>query len=375
MRKLNFIKLTFIFFLAINFSSKSYGQKQQNEILSPDGKINMQLSVSNGKLFYRILYKNKPVIEPSTLGLTINGDSVYNTTNCKLLKNSEVNTNFPWRGVHSSALNHYRDAVFTVENSTPASSYEFEARVFNDGVAFRYLFHAADSVVVKADNSTFRIAGGSTIWSQGDVGAYEGKYTEQKIEDIKEGQLAGPPLTIKLPKNQGYAAITEGGVLDFAGMSLKATGNNTFQANLATPVHSGKNLATPWRIIEIGADLNTLVNCDMVADVSPAPDKTLFPQGFATSWIRPGKSVWSWLADNGGVTFENMKRFSDFAGQLGIPYNLVDEGWSRWQDGSKDKWTLLKELVDYSKQRGVKNMGLESISRQKRRSRFKRQTG
>jgi alpha-glucosidase len=49
-----------------------------------------------------------------------------------------------------------------------------------------------------------------------------------------------------------------------------------------------------------------------------------------------------------------MKVFSDLASELGFEYNLVDEGWSDWKDGSRDCWDLMKELVDYSAKKGVK---------------------
>src|SRR5690606_39701402 len=48
-----------------------------------------------------------------------------------------------------------------------------------------------------------------------------------------------------------------------------------------------------------------------------------------------------------------LKQFSKWAGELGIPYNLVDDGWNNWKDGDKDSWTMMKDLVDYSRQQGV----------------------
>ncbi|HEY0175252.1 MAG TPA: glycoside hydrolase family 97 catalytic domain-containing protein, partial [Pedobacter sp.] len=195
---------------------------------------------------------------------------------------------------------------------------------------------------------------GSMVWSQNDIGGYEGKYLKQEIAELKEGQKAGPPLTIALPDRLGFAAITEAGLTDFAGMSLIAGGNRSYKAYLTGNTLKTGKVITPWRVIEVGKDLNTLVNCDIIANVSPKPDATLFPKGFVTDWIKPGMSVWSWLAGNGDVTFENMKKFSVWAGQLGIPYNLVDEGWSGWKDEGKDKWQLIRELVDYSAQQKVK---------------------
>jgi alpha-glucosidase len=130
-------------------------------------------------------------------------------------------------------------------------------------------------------------------------------------------------------------------------MSLLAEGERKFTAALAGPTHLSGDIKTPWRIVEIGPDLNTLVNCDIIQDVSPPMDKALFPDGFNTNWIKPGKSAWSWLAGNGGVTFENMKRFSKWAGELGFRYNLVDEGWYKWHEGDKDQWDLLNPNSDY----------------------------
>jgi alpha-glucosidase len=49
-----------------------------------------------------------------------------------------------------------------------------------------------------------------------------------------------------------------------------------------------------------------------------------------------------------------MKRFTDWAAELGIEYNLVDEEWSDWKTDGKGSWDMMKELVDYSAKKGVK---------------------
>lgn len=98
------------------------------------------------------------------------------------------------------------------------------------------------------------------------------------------------------------------------------------------------------------------MNCNIIANVSSSYDKKLFPNGYNTDWIKPGRSVWSWLAKTRSVTLENMKHFSDLAAELGFEYNLVDEGWSNWKDSinHKDNWDMMKELVDYSAAKGVR---------------------
>ena len=96
----------------------------------------------------------------------------------------------------------------------------------------------------------------------------------------------------------------------------------------------------------VGADLNTLVNCDIVDNVSPPPDPALFPEGLDTGWVKPGRAVWRFL-DGGENSLEGMKEFSRLAGELGFEYNVIEGFWQRWTDAQ------LRELVDDSKAHGV----------------------
>jgi alpha-glucosidase len=221
---------------------------------------------------------------------------------------------------------------------------------------------------VPDEGSAFTIPGGSTVWFHDFEGHYEGIHQKRAIADVKEGEWAAPPLTIKLPNRAGYAAITEGALVDYAGMGLRADGKRGFKAvlghvlpishpfdlrygkdeakRLSKPAVFDGMITTPWRVVMIGKDLNTLVNCDVVNSVSPPPDKTMFPQGLKTDWIKPGRAVWRYL-DGGDNTFEGIKEFSRLAGELGFEYNVVEGLWHRWTEDQ------MRELVDYSKQSNV----------------------
>jgi len=125
------------------------------------------------------------------------------------------------------------------------------------------------------------------VWSQSNIKYYEGRYSKKLIDTVKTGELIGPPVTVELPGNAGYAAITEGGLTDFAGMSLIVNGGRIMQANLSGSTKKKGIIETPWRIIEIGKDLNTLVNCDIIANVSPKYNAALFPEGYNTDLLKP----------------------------------------------------------------------------------------
>jgi alpha-glucosidase len=90
-------------------------------------------------------------------------------------------------------------------------------------------------------------------------------------------------------------------------------------------------ITTPWRVVLIGADLNTLVNSDVIPNLCPPPDPKLFPKGIDTAWCKPGRAVWKWL-DGGAATFEGMKEFCRLAGELGFEYNVVEGHWHKWSD-------------------------------------------
>jgi len=115
---------------------------------------------------------------------------------------------------------------------------------------------------------------------------------------------------------------------------------------LAVPAAMAGTITTPWRVVMVGSELNTLVNCDIIGNVSPPPDKKFFPAGLNTGWIKPGRAVWKYL-DGGENTLDGMKEFSRLAGELGFEYNVVEGFWQRWTEAE------MRELTDYSRQQKV----------------------
>ena len=344
------MRINIILFFLLMAGRPLMAQVKSLKVSSPDQSVVYTLSVQDGRVTYMISRKGIPVIDPSHLGLQLD-NSLYGAGNSlKVLQRKSVNHTYATRGFHSLATDHYNLLYLKVMGM---NAYEIAVKVFNDGVAFQYILANTGKSEVKDDLTEFSIPAGSTVWSQDNITTYEGNYAEQKIEAIKAGQIAGPPLTVQLAGEKGYASITEAGLTDFAGMSLLAKGSRIFKANLTGLTYKNAIVKTPWRVILIGGTLNQLVNSDIITNVSATMDPELFPKGYATDWIKPGKSVWSWLAGNGDVTFDNMKRFSAWAGKLGFSYNLVDEGWSKWQSQCKDKWAMMKDLVDYSHKKNV----------------------
>ena len=338
-------------------------------VTSPNGAIEIALLPADGsRLTYGVTFRNRPVIEVSPLGILVDGVDLGQGVEAGKVESYRANEHYPSRGVHSQATNRFNGARIALRHSASGTDSVLDVRVFDDGIAFRYIVPGKGSRV--ADEATaFALPAGATVWYHDLHGHYEGVHTKKSIADVAAGDWAAPPLTVKLPDAAGYAAITEAAVIHFAGMVLQADGQGAFRARLghappasypftlrygdaeaarlAQPAAISGTITTPWRVVMIGPDLNTLVNCDIVSNLAPPPDPRFFPQGLHTDWIKPGRAVWKYLDGGGENTLETMKQFSRLAGELGFEYNLVEGFWQRWNESE------LRELIDYSRARNV----------------------
>jgi alpha-glucosidase len=319
------------------------------------------------QLSYQVTFKNNPVIDLARLGIIIDDVDLGKNAEVDKVDNYHVSEKYQSRGVHSRARNHCNGARVRVKHPGTATNYTIEMRSFNDGIAFRHVVPGQQQQRTPDEASAFVIPAGSTMWFHDFEGHYEGVHAKKEIAEVKQGEWAAVPMTFKLPNGTGYGSITEAALINYAGMGLQADGNRVFKARLghalpvsypfrlrykedterlAKPASIAGTITTPWRVVMVGADLNTLVNSDIINNLSPRPDPNIFPAGLNTEWLKPGRSVWKYL-DGGENTFEGMKEFSQLAGQLGFEYNLVEGFWQRWPE------TELKELVDFSRQHKV----------------------
>jgi alpha-glucosidase len=337
-------------------------------VKSPNGGVQFELVPgADSSLAYRVLFQDKPVIDTSSIAMTLNGLNLSCGVEVGKAEAYRVDEKYPWRGVHSEAHNYCNGVKIPIESVKDRIGYTLEVRAFDDGIAFRHIIPGGEMPRVPDESTAFLIPAGSTVWYHNLEGHYEGVHNRKAIADVKEGDWAGPPMTIQLPNGQGYAAITEAALMNYSGMVLQADGRRGFRARLGhsapasypfrlrykddverltKPASIRGTITTPWRVVLMGADLNTLVNSDIVSNLAPPPDKALFPDGLRTSWIKPGRCVWKYL-DGGESTLEGMKDFSKWASQLGFEYNLLEGFWQKWTDDQ------MRDLVAYSKERHV----------------------
>jgi alpha-glucosidase len=348
--------------LSSSFQSNNVG------VAGPDGRVRFEiLAREQARLSYHVTFRNREVIEASALGIVIDGLDLGQGVEIGRAERYRMNERYAWRGVHSEAVNRCNGAKISLKHRKSGVGFTMDVRAFNDGVAFRFVVPGDEKPRVPDETTAFMLPAGSAVWYHDFEGHYEGRHVRKEISEVKPGEWAAPPLTIKLPGREGYASITEAALVNYAGMGLQADGRRGFDLRLGhahpvsypfrlryagdverlkQPAAIAGTITTPWRVVMIGADLNALVNCDIVSHVSPPPDTKLFPEGIKTDWLKPGRAVWKYL-DGGESTLEEVKNFSRLAGELGFEYQVVEGFWSRWSEAQ------MLEAVEFSRRQKV----------------------
>jgi alpha-glucosidase len=349
---------------------------EEVKVTSPNGKVQFTILPNAERLSYTVSMGGTTVIAPSTLSLTVDGYDLASGVIFSNVTRETISETYPWHGAHSTATNHCHTATLSLTHDLSFTPYTLEVRAFNDGVAYRFVVPGAENVSRVPDEfSNFVLPTGTTVWFHDLDGHYEAPYEQSDIAAVKAGQWAGPPLTFHLPGGAGYGSITEANLVDYAGMALECDGRNGWVVGLGhrQPVNYpyelryGRNeakrlgkpaaitgtITTPWRVVLVAADLNTLVNSDVLPNLCPPADPNLFPQGMNTPWVEAGLAVWDYVDRNylprsSTNQFENMKLFSRLGGEVGAKYHILEGFAYGWPDEQ------IREFVNYSKQQGVR---------------------
>jgi alpha-glucosidase len=342
---------------------------EQVQVTSPDGNVVLTVPPNAERLMFTVTLGGTLVIDPSTIVMKLDGYDLSSGVVLGNVERYEINESYLWRGAHSTASDHCNGARIALQHDLSFTNYTLEIRAFDDGVAFRHVIPGQDDTSrVPDEYTTFVVPAGSTVWHHDLGGHYEAEYEKSDISDVPPGQWAGPPVTFKLPGNAGYGSITEANLVDYSGMALEADGrrglvtalghrqplNYPYELRygreeakrLGKPASIRGTITTPWRVVMVGCDLNTLVNSTIMPNLCPPPDPKYFPDGIETAWVKPGRAVWRYL-DGGDRSFEGMKAFSRMAGELGFEYHVIEGFWSEWSDEQ------IKEIADYSRRLGV----------------------
>nr|WP_314289043.1 glycoside hydrolase family 97 protein [uncultured Capnocytophaga sp.] len=405
-----------IFLTCVLIANLSVAQQQS----SPDGNVVLSFSLKNdGTPSYKVSYKNKPVINESTLGFTLKKADPL-TNNFKVVDTKKSTFKETWKpvwGEESEILNHYNELLVSLEQNNTNRKMNIRFRVYNEGVGFRYEFPSQKELtyfVVEEELSQFAMTGDHTAWwIPGDYDTQEYDYTESKLSEIRGlmkeavtenvSQFAFSPTGVQTSlmmktKDGLYINLHEAALVDYSLMNLNLDDKTfVFQSWLTPDAKGDKGYLmapchSPWRTIMVSDDARKILASRLILNLNE-------PCAIAdTSWIKPvkyvgvwwemitGKNSWSYTNDlptidlntvdysktkpNGthGANNEEVRKYIDFAAKHGFDQVLV-EGWNiGWEDwfGNKKDYVFdfvtpypdfdLKALNEYAHSKGVKLM-------------------
>ncbi|MFJ7489927.1 glycoside hydrolase family 97 catalytic domain-containing protein [Streptomyces sp. NPDC097727] len=320
----------------------------------PDGpRAELRLDRATGSLSLAVSREGGTVIAPSSVGIVTERADL--TEGLGFLGRSDRSVDEHYRtgaGKTRSRIVHMRESRFRFGTAAGARL-DLLVRASADGVAYRYVLPDNTGNVLR-EASAFTLPEGASAW----LGNYR-KDNENLFNAYSAaGAPAGEYMMQGLFRTEGgYALVAESDLTGrYSGARLiHDAGSTTYRVKLWDEQVQVKGaLTTPWRAVVTG-DLATVTESTFTDDLAPASEVR------DTSWIKPGRALWTWLAGGrpAGQSLEMQKGYVDYAAARHWPYTVVDAGWyfdpDQWDvtdpDWQSHSW--IPELVRYGRERGV----------------------
>ena len=293
-------------------------------LVSPNGRISLEQRDGRFVLNYR--QQHVIDIAASQVALPLKGIKAQRLkTDYRMLSGKRLHC--------TNQANEYRVGDMTV-------------RLYDDGLAYRY-----ESPV--KEQAAYVIPEGMKRWMMQWTDGAEGFYPLQTTYKVKaqrsfsavskdaDGNCVRWSFPVLLEANDGvFALLTEANIEKGQSASSLYNDGELFRVVQDEGENKGHS---PWRVVIVGT-LGDVVESTLVTDVSE-PCKLE-----DTGWIHPGVVSWVyWAYNHGSDDYNIIKKYSDLAATLHLPYVLIDAEWDRMKDGK-----TIEDAVSYAKSKGVK---------------------
>ena len=367
-----------LFLVAVLFlvGTIAYAQKKVSAT-SPDGQTKLTVTISD-RIYYDVESHGEMLFEKCHIGMNLREGVLGGKPSLKSKKVTKVNeTITPIHPLKSKIVQNN----YTLLTLAMGGNYKVEWRVYNDGVAYRFITALQGDIEVMSEDGTWQLASPCKLVLQQPNSFYtscEENYSIVPSDEWKSSdKMSELPILVMGEKQK--VLISEFDLFDYPGTFLKSNGGNAFSIiQPKTPLeyednsdrsmkilkeadYIAKTAGTrtfPWRYMLITQRDTQLPENAMPVRLAPANAIG------NTDWIKVGQTCWDWL--NGipygpdvtfkaGINLDTYKYFVDFAARNGVGYMLMDEGWALdTRDPFKTNPEVhLPELIAYGKSKGV----------------------
>lgn len=356
---------------------------------SPNGRISVSVTVDK-TISYSVLHDDNCVLEKSVISMSLSDGTSFGITP-RLEKMSKTTVDETIEAViykRNKIDNNYNELSLTFKGD-----YKVIFRVYNDGMAYRFVSSSKKPFIVENEKAEFNFPDNSKahvayVKSEGNsledqyFNSFENIYQYLPLSEWDKKRLAFSPLVVDVA-NGKKVCIAEADLINYPGMFLYSGDNGNSLKGVFAPYpkvveQGGYNLLQgiikereafiakydkgtyfPWRLVIVAENDYELADNDMVYKLATAPN-----QFIDYSWIKPGKVAWDWWNDwtlysvdfQAGINNDTYKYYIDFASAQGIEYVILDEGWSVNQKADLLQVIPeinLEELVAYAEKRNV----------------------
>ncbi len=354
----------------------AHAQKQVSAT-SPDGQTKVTVTISD-RIYYDVESHGEKLFQRCHIGMTLRDRTLGEKPVLKGKKVQTVSeTITPIHPLKSSKV----ENNYTLLTLAMGGGYKVEWRVYNDGIAYRFITALKGEIEVMGEDGTWQLAKPCKLVLQQPDGFKtncEENYSVVASNDWKSSDKMSELPVLVMGERQ-KVLISEFDLFDYPGTFLRSNGSNAFSITQPkTPLeyedqgdrshkilkeadYVAKTTGTrsfPWRYMLITQRDTQLPENAMPVRLAPA---SVIGD---TDWIKVGQTCWDWL--NGipygpdvtfksGINLETFQYFVDFAARNGVGYMLMDEGWAL---DTRDPFHTnpevhLPELIAYAKDKGV----------------------
>lgn len=307
-----------------------------NEVASPDGKISVCVESHEDQLpTYSIYHNGSLLVDNAHLGMeftdwTFGNGAVAGTAS---YENGRETYNLI-TGKNSKVDEEYNQ--MTIPFIQDKRLVNIIVKVFDCGVGIRYVFPKQKnwkSYTITDELTSYEMAGNPdvlTMYLGSYTTSHEGLYFQSDYENLAQHTLMEMPVLFSF-SNGTTMAITEAAVRDYAGSYLFKDGDRLINKLSPLPGQEKEKVKavlphkTPWRAFMIGDNAGDLIASNLLTNLNE-------PCAIAdTSWIRPGKTTFSWWNGNvvpdttfmAGNNFDTNKYYIDFCAEYGLEFHSI----------------------------------------------------
>lgn len=339
------------------------GEEKSYKLDSPDDLLTVSITqADNGELVYCLYADNKMVIDSSRLGYRLKSGKEFPSSGWKIVKGEKTSVDNEWHpvwGKRSVVPDTYNQLTLFLEDETSQSglnSLALEFRVYNDGLAFRYVIPQGVDEAAECELTQIKFPTDPTAWF------YNGEHENYGPVRLSEVDATRPSnVTLQLSDSL-FLNIHEAYLLEGDPLRLNSGKGESSFTVVSSPGVFGQlkgGFTSAWRVAMVGRTPGVLVDSHLLELLNPEPQMDF-------SWVKPGVAVWDWRIDGAvsdnftySMSYPSWIRMVDFAAEQGFKYLVLDANWygPEFETNSDpikgDKAKDVQRLLAYGKEKGV----------------------